>query len=471
MKKFLSLTLSLLVLAIACLSLASCGNAVDENTVKKDPQAAIMNAMTNTANAFYTDDAKINPIIAKALTGGSFSASFESKTLLGDLSKISQTLYMSEKDQRIVSDTLVTYAGKNYSGRLFLDENGVILSSEALLGSKKSLSLNLDSFFDRFADSELAAALGMNTSEVREALAEMKTMLDDAKNDAEDDGEMKAKLDELLRTLGQTVASGTTENANGEAVECVTVTYTVTNETLEALFDKIVAFYAETGEDADDLALQLDNVIAELNATLTLEADYVLYIEMATGRLIKTEFTLDGQSLDSENESFAANFTILYSDTEISVSVEIYAGGSMISGINATVKKTVEDSLCTYALSVSMTEDGKTEKLLDGAYTYNTESGDIRITADIHSGGETLSFEIGGKILVSKDAATIEFNSLTYADFTINFKLTFSFDANAEIPAAPTDAKDIVTLTADDVEILMSEIQKSELGKLLESMG
>lgn len=467
MKKFLSLTLSLLVLMIACLSLASCGNTIDENTVKKDPQTAIMNAITNTSQAFYTDDAEINPIIAKALTGGSINVSFETQSLLGDLTKISETLYMSEKEQRVVSDTLVTYSGKNYTGRLFLDENGVILSSETLLGSKKSLSLNLDSFFDRFADSELAAAIGMNTSEVREALAEMKAMFDNTETETE----MKAKLYEILAVLGQTVASGKTENQNGDAVDCVTVTYTLTNESLEALCDKIVELYAETGENADDLALQLESAIAELNEMLTLDLDCILYIEMATGKLIKTEVSMDAQSLDSAADSIAADIVILCSDTEISLDAKLFEGGKSIGGANVTLKKTVEDTLYTYALTVNVTEDGKTEKLTDAAYTYDKKSGDIRITADIYSDGEKVSFAVGGKILASKDTATIELNSITYGDFTVNFKLSFSFTANAEIPAVPTDAKDIVTLTSEELEIIMTEIQTSDLVKLIEGLG
>ena len=50
------------------------------------------------------------------------SVVFASDTLLGDVTSISETLYMNGKDKEVVSDTVVKYDGQDLSGRIFINK-------------------------------------------------------------------------------------------------------------------------------------------------------------------------------------------------------------------------------------------------------------------------------------------------------------------------------------------------------------
>ena len=108
MRKFLSLALAVCLLVSSCLILGSCSQ-VNEEKMKKDPASVLSTAMENTTAQFFKDTANINPIIAKAMKSGSLSVSLEAELLKeANIGKITETIYMNEKDKKFVSDTLVT---------------------------------------------------------------------------------------------------------------------------------------------------------------------------------------------------------------------------------------------------------------------------------------------------------------------------------------------------------------------------
>ena len=66
---------------------------------------------------FFGFDDEAKAIFSSFLNGGSVELVFESPLLLGSLTKISKTTYMSSEDSDLVSDTLITYNKKNYGSR------------------------------------------------------------------------------------------------------------------------------------------------------------------------------------------------------------------------------------------------------------------------------------------------------------------------------------------------------------------
>ena len=98
--------------------------------------------------------------------------------------------------------------------------------------------------------------------------------------------------------------------------------------------------------------------------------------------------------------------------------------------------------------------------------------GEFEIKADADFEGEKINAAIKGSAAAEKDSAKLSITSLTYGDVTLNFDLSVTFNKTAEIPARPTDVKDVLELDENDFMEIMMEISESPLGKIIaESQG
>ena len=68
---------------------------------------------------------------------------------------------------------------------------------------------------------------------------------------------------------------------------------------------------------------------------------------------------------------------------------------------------------------------------------------------------------------VEKDSFALKITSATADAVTVKFNLSITFNKNAEIPARPSDAVDVVEMTEGDWVDLITEIQNGPLGALL----
>lgn len=471
MKKILSLVLVLCMLAASCVFLASCSK-VSAKKVEADPQATLSEAIQNTSNNFFTDDANAGKVLNDALKSGAFTVSFESADLMGgDLTKISETIYVDSENQKYVSDTNVTYGGEDLSARIFLDKNGLMLNSEAILGSNKTLAVNLATFADKFDESALVELFGLDeetVGTVNEVVATLKTALEKSAQTNEESA--KALANEYLALLKQNIAEEKLENADGKKVKHVVVTYTLNNETVKAFAEKAMAQMDLGDELNTEAKASLDEMIKEMNETVAIDLSVKLYINTKTNAV--TKIAVSGTVTDKEDNTAATVAgEIAFSDTEIKLTANV---SGIEDPITAEVKLTKEeaDGTVTYKLTVNGSSGSVSVNVLNASYSYTKSSGAIVLSADIiNEDNKRTSATLNGKLTVTSDEASLEFTSLKLDEETLNFKLLISAKKVSEIPATPTDAKDIVTMTQGEWVDVMNEFQNSKLGKMIFGTG
>lgn len=466
MKKILSIILVLSMLLTSCLLLISCSK-VSVKDVEKDAYTTISAAMQNTSESFFEKNADAEKALEKALKCGAFTLSFESDELMGgDLTKISETFYVDSKNEKFVSDTSVTYNGKALCALLFLDEAGLKLKSQSILGSDKALAINVSSIKENLKGSTLAEILGLTDEDVAEIIEVINNIESELKSNSEENLE-KAKefYNELYALCGQTVTEEKIEKD-----KYVVVTYTINNEAIKAIINKYVEFMSEYyPEDmTEDLEEEIDAAIAEIDETVDVAINAKLYINRKANEI--TKITFDGSFTSFSNEKAEINAEISFSETEIKATASASLPSEESMSAEMLIQKEKKDGNTTYTLSIDAKTGSVQIDLLNASYT-SAKDGSITVKADIYSDVyDRMTFELKGKLTSAKNEMNLEFSSLKLNDETYTFKATFSAKAMSEIIASPSDAKDVMELTEDEWMEIAEEIQNSELGKIISDM-
>ena len=491
MKKILSLVLTLCIILMSCALLSSCsGKSVKAKDVEKDAAAVLSDVLENTGNQFFTDDAKLSDIIEKSAKGGSFSVIFESESLLGDISSINETIYMNGKDKEFVSDTVVKYDGQDLAARIFLDKTGLLFNSNAILGSDKTLALNFATLTEKFSDSVLADMLYIP----EESRAEVEEMLEILKGEyekffSEDMAEQGlAKMNEFLALLKQSVTEAKVSTPDGEK-KCVVVSYVINNETITDYINKAIdenydTIVSANPESAETMREDIDEALKQMNETVQIDLRLDLNINKKAGVLASVVLSGDCKVTDEyteESENYTVNASAVFGDTKIAFDLDMACGAEAVGG-EFVITKSEADGVITYDAAVSAyetDEDGKTNTQtpfsLKYAYTKDTGAFTLTVTTEeqTYVFGEPVgdpvktTIKLGGIVKVEKDSAHIEFNTVSFEDFSISFRLAFIFNKNADIPARPTDAIDVVNMTEEQFAEIMTEFSESPLGKII----
>ena len=463
MRKLLSFTLVLCLLLSTCLVMASCSK-VSEDKMKKDPASVLSSAMQNTSAQFFKDTANINPVIAKTMQSGSLSISLEAE-LLEEFSvgKITETIYMNEKDKKIVSDTLVNYDGEDLTARLFVDENGIIVNSESIIGNGNSYGLFPATLAEKFTSSELAEIMGLTEAEDIAEVNEVLSTVADAykkafETDKKDSNELSNKL---LATMEMTVSEQQIPTEGGKGIDCVVASYKFTNATCEAYLKLMMEEMNVTDEE---LSTSIDEAIADMKEEIDVDLTISVFVNAKKGNCEK--MTVTGTfSEESMKKPAEIDASITFSATAITVSVDVTVDEE-VTTVTADLTKEETKEGVTYQLTVKVKQSGTSVTFAEMTVDYIKSSGDFTITVELP---ETIEEDvvIKGKITSEKNIATISVNSVKYDNVEVELKLDITFNATAEIPKTPADVKDVVDLTAEDIEKLMEDFQNSKLGVLI----
>lgn len=490
MKKVLSLVLIVCMLLSSLVLLPSCGKAISVKDIEENPAEAL--AKVQPASDMLEDKLGIADIISGAANGGSVAIVFESNSLMGDITSIGETIYMNGKDKQFVSDTAVKYDGQDLAARIFIDKSGLILNSEAVLGSNKSLELNLATLEEKFTESALAQMLGMPAEEaeetkqylglIRNIYEKYFTMFDD----------MQARslemTNRIFESLEQTVSKETV-NINGKDVKCIVVSYTITNQTVEAYMDICVESYMDIMndmlkdfEDVADLDLdymlyemqsEMEDAIEEMNAAIDIALKLNINIDpkSATIKSETVKGTIVGKDVE-EGEADTANVDceIVFDDDSITGDVSLVCGEESFD-FDMDITRTVKGGTATYSAiaNYKLVEDGVTteEKVADITYTYTHSSGEFKLEGTVGPEDESAYLALEGSMKVEDDTFALKVTSATMDDVTVRFDLSVTYNKVAEIPARPTDAMDVVDMTEGNLVDFMTEIQGSPLGKII----
>lgn len=455
MKKLLSLILVISMFVSSCILFTGC-DKVKLKDIESKPYETITVATQKTFSQFFTDDAKISKTIKQAMYKGATTVSFESKALLEDIGikKISDTVYTDISNKKTAHDIFVNYYDENLSARLFADKNGIIINSEDILNNKNAYGIYPETLASKFKTSVFASTLfeGQNLDEIEDVLEQFRDVYKEAfENDEENEKEEFIKLTGLLK---QEFAEEEIDKN-----DYIVIKYTINNQTIKAVFDEYKNDLIESTSD-------INNVINDLDESADIDLTVKSYLNKKTALYEKT--VISG-SLTQNDIKCDINCNITYGADKITFDFKAEADGDEAT-ITATLSKETTDASVKYALDLTIGENGVSKEFKPFTYTYTKANGDFVIDIDLRKvvDDEEALITVSGTLKTSATDAEITVKSVKYNDTTISFDLTCKFEPNKSMPETPSEAKDIVNLTEDDLVSIMEGIQNSKLGKAIE---
>ncbi|MBE6602230.1 MAG: hypothetical protein E7637_07000 [Ruminococcaceae bacterium] len=205
--------------------------------LENDPYSALQKAMDQGLSAFFTDDAKAEEIINGALDNGSLGISLKLDSLGEDFKNNSATLYFNQKDKKFAVQADIAVDGDVSSMLSWIDKSGIVLQAKDLFGSESAFKLNPETLASGLSGSALAKLCEL---EIDEEMQEVLDLLADAFKEAfeKTDAQTAAQLNELLKTLNPSYAEEKITDSTGKEINGVTVSYSITSDTLKALIKK-----------------------------------------------------------------------------------------------------------------------------------------------------------------------------------------------------------------------------------------
>ena len=461
MKKLLSILLVLSMLFAIGACFTSC-DALSIEDVKNNPVNALLEAEKLAWERFANDDYGIEGVVTDTLKGGSIELAFAQEALLGAGTAIKATLYTGDKQ---AASLLYTAGDKSYTADIFSDENGIIVDIPDLLGGK-AVGVFYDTLKEKLADSALAEMMELPP----EAAAELVSMLDKYKTTIETS--MKDSIEDAEKTANEyldLMKKEITEETVGDEL-CAVLPLTLDNEVLVAVIEKAVDSLALSEEEKATLLAEFD--INALNEMLSLDVTVKAYLALSDGRLVKFVYGGEMASVSDESsarmaapEEISFDITLSFTDTAITASGTVTANGESAT-VSCNLNKTVEEEKSIYTLSASIGAEGVSETIDILKYTFNKADKTFSLKAEIE--GETVI--VKGNVSSTKTTAKIAITEIRAGSIGVELDLSLTFNKDAKAPDAPTDALDVVGLTAEEWQSLMTTVQESPLFALIESL-
>ncbi len=500
MKKFLSIFMILVMLLTSVTLLASCSK-VSEDDMEDDPYEVLNNAMDQSLNAFFSDEAGVNNVLKKASEKGKYKISFESDELMGgEITKITEIIYSDKKNNQFVSETDIVYNGEKLSAKLFGNGESIALQSNSIFGSNIAILFDPETFARSFPNSAMAELMELTYEDSREIVDMMNKLFNEEMLDAEKREEYTKELyEDLINMMDQSVSTEKMENYDGKETEYIVTTYSIDNKSVKKMVERLYEYvldmselYELSGEyDIDEIQAEFDELILQIEEKTDIDIEIDIYVEAKTGNLYMFEVDGDVEVVEDRYDYYYDEYTgevdtvfthsdtvyssikaeMMFTDDLITFEAKITSNEETVK-IDADIEKEVDDGDVTYELSVKVGTDSVNINLINASYEYE-EDGDITIKINIPKevAGEAIRIVITGSLEVSKDEVELTFDSLKVGDEKFKFKLVLSAEAVDSIPEFPEDAEDIVDLSKADWEELIDKIENSDFVKFIGSIG
>jgi len=179
----------------------------------------------------------------------------------------------------------------------------------------------------------------------------------------------------------------------------------------------------------------------------------VVYTNAESGAFVKAKL-----QITDEWDEEVMDATLTLSDKELAFKLTEEG-----NGVSAKIVKSTSGNTTTFTLTAGEIEDGTEDNFISGTFTHNKADGAYTLTVDVE--GETLI--LGGVLTATADMAKFSLTSIRMDDVTLNLDLSFTVKASASAPAAPTNAKNLLSLSVSELEALGESIANSRLGSLL----
>ncbi len=500
MKRFLSVLLVLSMLLVSAFTLAACKDkskdpekaptypAIKPGEVA-DPRA-VSAAYLNALAPFFADESGASAVLDKAFKVGSVNAvlGFEGDDESGDGFRLSETIYMDAAKQAFVSETLLnaySVFDDQLSATIWGDKSGLAFKSEGLLGSKDAYAIKFDTILKDIKGSALAELLGLTDENIDEILGFFNEMKDPANE--EEAAKMAKALNDFLDAFAK-LGSAPVTAETVDNTEYYVITTTIDNKTVEKMMNLVVDLVAELAGDQlsaeDILALKqtIKALQAELDASFEMSMVQKVYILPKTNTVSKTEIemTISNKATVLDSDSDATDVSIKgvmnFSEKDITLDLDINAAGEAV-GVDAKLDKKTDNGKLIYALDINVGTKNVSADLINLTLSYDKASGKVELDGDIMMDeSERMEFGADATFKVTADEIAFKMISVSAMGETFTFddknEISVTIKALTEIPAMPADAKDIVTLTEEELADMIAGVEGSDwLGWIADSLG
>lgn len=482
MKRTIALLLTLTLLA-ACLVLLPACSKVGEKDYEKNPAELLSEAQARAGESFFIGDSPLSSVLRDAMKGGALSVAYNTEvdgTPLG----ISGTVYADEESKRGVLDATLQMNGESLGGRLFVDSKGLILSSTDLLGSDDAVGIFPAELAEYFSTSALADLLCEGDAEMRQQMNRiMESLADSWETAFAEQEDNYTFLNQLIAHMnGQTATEKL--DVDGKTQKCLTVTYTLNNENLKTVMDKIVAEYAkmvenlpatngEPGFEEDGLADEWETLYEELNENYQISATLKFAINRKNAAMAAIYADVDVTPKGEIGKATSFTLEATYSVNRICIDGELTEDGETDGGALVLTKYASKDGV-QYVGEIEV-RDGD-ESFVGARVTVDFDVAGGTAYAELSVRGEAddplRTFRLDGELSLDKTALTLTVNKLTLPDEApdpvIELDLSLTLDVAAKMPAVPEAPKDVVKLTEEELVTLLQGISEGKLGHLIE---
>lgn len=459
MKKFLALFLVLAMLCTALVAFSSCDDeeTVDSEAAQADPYTTLMNASRNTMLKFFFNDEDAKEIIKKASTKGSYTIDMGACEAFGnDLEQYTAKGFIDTEKNMSVSEAIIKADGANYTQINYRTADSLIIKNDLL--SEKALKIDFASLAKDFKTSDIYNMLkeeGLSEQDletVEDILAEMEEILTASYADT------VKTINEFLTIFIDEITEETIE-IDDTSYDCIKMPISINKSGvknfIEKIFDKIAI------PEKDDALKNINEMINSFDNNTKLDMD--VYIDTDTTSFVQIDINAKLGALNAlvygsySEEIPTITGAIKFGEDRMIFNGSYNMGSESFLLEGEIVKKTDgNDTTFSYSLSTgykgSNNANGNTE-LVSGKITYNSDSGDVKITASV-AGMDTVT--VKANFSVSDDKVIFALKSASFDGETISINATLTIDAAAEAPSAPTGAVDVLSLSAEELAELVS---------------
>lgn len=486
-RKFLIFTLVLLMCAGA---LAGCGgDAISVESVQKNPTEALKNSFDlKSVLGFELPQAK-NEGTSRVTFGIDFSQIPE--LMNENLSYMNFEIVADYSGSVMDCKADIGMAEQALDASIYLDQDKLILSSDKLLGGAYAIEFEEDfvAFVDKLDRSALAKALMLPEGTIKQALEEsgingeyisgIKAAYDEYLAYCVEIGNFEAYINNiyaLYESYYGDITEETIELADGKTASCVVINYTCDTALFRSFFElfmeiaeesaaaqnklayAIIPESARMGMNYEEMFGETDGINADMLEDMfddvEINGNGKVYLDKKTGSFIKEDIAITfAQSGESVNIQCT---TSLADGMNIAGSVH-GDDGEAIGEFDVALSFDNTDGVMAWTLDINATAEESDPFSGSAVLTADTNTG--KFDLKIIDGIETL-MRLNGTFNLKDKAFSAIIESISAEGETLPLNITYGFESDVEI-TAPAEYKNLLTMTEDDVYILMGHINNA----------
>ena len=450
--------------------------ALNKANIEKDPYAALSKIFNTTSTKFFVVNSNVKNFLESDSKKVSHSFKLQGSdtfpiNINDESCVITGSLYADADSKYVVMSGLVDGKDKDHSANVYMTSKDVVLSMSDI---SKVLKVDFETLPTKFKSSALFEMSGLGGEANKETVDALVSLLEGISS------AFDISYEESLKLVNEYIAIFMGDIQEDELT--VKIPFTFNTTTIKEYISKSIDQSNKILGDIEDFASFKDQYLAEIDRNLAgTELKFDVIATKATYELAKIDMTIKlGEYLVGENLNLEGE--IVFTDDKITLTGSTKINGENY-GLNAEISKNINGNVTTFTFfaNVNYSNDSAeaTMKLVNGTVVYNTQTGDIKVEANVPQAETSctlnMNLKVDGKKLIfsatsmSASAPVYDYiydesiddyiETKTIKNSSVDFLLQYIIDFDPTIPAMPTNASDIMDLSQSDWEALASEFE------------